>query len=210
MSLTPATVWRVGHVNSPLDFTPLEMCGWSGRFDDRSREYRTLYCAAAPLTCLLEVLADLRPNLKAIQDFQELFGKDEPLPTGKVTRAFRETRVLVEARIVPADAELVDVEDLGVRRELEHAHASLLRARGFLHLDIGELRSSDREVSQTISRTLFERGASGLRFQSKLDNRSCFVLFEERALLTGTGVVYPLSEEQPSLVEACHLLGLGC
>ncbi|MBV9279481.1 MAG: RES domain-containing protein [Chloroflexi bacterium] len=57
-------VWRVGWAGSPLDFLPRNLASWQNRFDDVHRRFRTLYVAHEPVTCLREVLADLRPNTK--------------------------------------------------------------------------------------------------------------------------------------------------
>ena len=56
--------------------------GSQHRWDDPKREYRTLYCAEQQLTCLREVLADLRPNTKAIAELRKLFGDNTPALQG--------------------------------------------------------------------------------------------------------------------------------
>jgi hypothetical protein len=53
------------------------LCGWNHRFDDPRREYRTIYAADKKETCLREVLADLRPDKKAVAEFKKLFGDDD-------------------------------------------------------------------------------------------------------------------------------------
>ncbi len=72
--------------------------------------------------------------------------------------------VLVQARL-ERDGPLPDVNDVGLRDELERSHAGLLRAHGMAHLDISEIRSRNRAVTQAISRGLYEQGAAGLLFR---------------------------------------------
>ena len=55
------------------------------------------------------------------------------------------------------------------------------------HLDISQVRSRDRIVTQAMSRALYERRYAGVRFGSNLDDRPCYALFEGRAELRRDG-----------------------
>jgi hypothetical protein len=102
---------------------------------------------------------------------------------------------------------LVDVEDLEIRRELEIRHASLLHRYKLEHLDISVLRGSCRELTQAISQDLYRRGAAGLLYRSNVDNHRCFALFEGRARLEDMGKAIPLAQ-LPELGRVLEKLGL--
>lgn len=55
------------------------------------------------------------------------------------------------------------------------------------HLDISEVRSRDRIVTQTLGRFVFERDAAGVLYRSNLDDLPRVALFEQRAALTADG-----------------------
>jgi len=104
--------------------------------------------------------------------------------------------------------ELADVEDLVLRGELERRHAALLAAHGMEHLNISEIRSQTRTVTQTIGRQLYEDRYAGVAFSSNLDGRRCFALFEGRAELQPVGEALAMSEDLAMLRAVCAQLGL--
>lgn len=196
-------VWRVGWSSTPLDFIPREYCSWQNRFDDPRRRYRTLYVAEQQVTCLREVLADLRPNTKALTDFQEVFGSSPYLIAGEVSWEFRWKRVLAPARIHLLEGDLVNLDEVAVRRRLERRHSAILQQYGMDYLDISEIRSDARIITQTISGSLYDEGAAGIRFRSRLDDLPCIVLFDGRAILSSAGDPLPLTNPIPALLQVC-------
>ncbi|HEY6762854.1 MAG TPA: RES family NAD+ phosphorylase [Baekduia sp.] len=212
MSGSDPAVWRLGHRDAPLAFVPLEHCGWEGRWDDPRRAYRTLYAARDVATCLREVLADLRPDTAMLAELRELFGRDAGLEAaaGTVPREFRDQRVVAAAYARADDGELVDIDAPAVRAELERDHAPLLAEHGMRHLDVSEIRSRTRVVSQRIGRVLYENGAAGIAFGSNLDDRPCYAVFEARGRLVRRGRARPLelTEDLPELVAVCAEYGL--
>lgn len=206
----PSTWWRVGHLDAPLDFLPRELCSWEHRFDDPEHEYRTIYCAEKKVTALREVLAPLRPNLNVRAEFaqfqldQGIAPDDLFVPAREVTPAWRGKHVLVHARL-QRNGPLADLDDVGLRSELERTHAELLLRHGLEHLDISELRSKIRPVTQAISRDLYEQGAAGLLFKSGIDDERCAVLFEDRGWFEETDDPWTeLSEDLPELRQICE------
>jgi hypothetical protein len=184
---------------------PRHLCGWQHRWDDPEREYRTLYGAKSELTCLREVLADLRPNAKAIAELRELFGDATPAvrDAGVVGRELLDAHLLCPARAV-GDGDLCDIDaDVELRQRLEHEHASLLAAHELDHLDISQVRSKDRIVTQTIGRSLFTRGYAGVAFGSNLDDARCIAIFEGRAELVPDGEPVEMTRELPQLLQVC-------
>jgi hypothetical protein len=155
------------------------------------------------------VLADLRPNTAVLAEIEELFGRDAGLraAAGAVTAEWRAERVLAPAEM-EADGELVDVDDPAMRAELEREHAALLTAHGMAHLDVSEIRSRTRAVTQAIGRALYERGA---RFGSNLDDQPCYALFEARGRLRPVAGEPPLelSTDLAILRAVCDEYGLA-
>jgi RES domain len=159
------------------------------------------------------VLADLRPNTKMLADMDELFGRSAAIESaaGTVPREWREAHVLRRGRL-EAKGELAYIDSVRLRRRLERKHARLLSELGMDHLDISEVRSRTRPVTQAISRTLYEEGAAGVRFKSNLDDQPCFALFEGRARLAAERASHDtlvrLRPDEPLLVRVCDELGL--
>lgn len=193
---------------------PRELCSWEHRFDDPQREYRTLYCAERKITALREVLADLRPNANVRADFAsfQINQGYEPselyMPAREVTESWRAEHALAQA-CLDCDGGLADLDNVKLRNQLEIAHNDLLLRHGLDHLDISEIRSKTRPVTQAISRDLYEQGAAGLLFRSNLDDHQCVVLFEGRASLIETDEPrIELTGDVDELIEVCSEFGL--
>ena len=189
---------------------PYELCSWQHRWDDPWREYRTLYCAEGALTCLREVLADLRPNAKAIAELTALFGDETRAleGVGDVSAQWRDAHQLCPALIV-SDRPFCHVDaDVELRNALERELAALLARHGMEHLDVAQVRSRDRIVTQTVSRALYKRNYAGVRFGSNLDDQPCYALFEGRAELEPDGRPHDLTTDLEPLRRVCEEFGL--
>lgn len=193
-------LWRVGYHAAPLAFTPLDIYAFNHRFDDTTelRRFRTMYFADVQETCLREVLADYRTNLSARQRHMERYGPEaaEDVPAEPVTAKWRQENVLVPATL-ELDGELVDLLDPATRQVLEDRHRRLLVAHEMEHLDVHEITAKKRIVTQTIAGDLFERGAAGVRFPSRLDGGICIALFEHRGTPRPAGAVVDLTDPAP-------------
>jgi hypothetical protein len=188
------------------------VCTWSNRFDDPNHEFRTLYCSRDAVTAIREALQDLRTDTRALAEFRRLLGGSGAdrvsSPRRAVSLPWRQEHVLVAARIEAAGP-LVDLEDLGLRRELELELAPTLAEAGVRHLDIADLRGRQRAITQRLARHLFTtRAAAGVAFRSHLDNRPCAALFEGRGRLVATGTSIPLTEPIRELHQVCEEFGL--
>lgn len=75
---------------------------------------------------------------------------------------------------------LVDLTDPATRREIELRHVELLVAHGMNHLDLHEITTKRRAVTQAIAADLYVRGVAAVRFPSRLDGLACIALFEDR------------------------------
>jgi hypothetical protein len=183
--VTPAPqaprLWRVGYHADPLGFAPRELYEYSHRFDDLRQRFRTHYLAEQPQTCLREVLADFRPNLEARRRHLERFGPEaaEDFPAAPVTAAWRTQNVLVLTAL-DLDGPLIDLTDPSVRQSVEQQQMGLLADHGLDHLDLHEITTARRAVTQTIASDLYNNGAAAVRFPSRIDGLACVALFEGR------------------------------
>jgi hypothetical protein len=104
------------------------------------------------------VLADLRPNVDARADFaqwqiaQGVPTHDLMEPTRRVSETWREQHALLEVELL-REGPLPDIDDVELRQELERTHAELLKAHGMRHLDISDIRSRNRAVTQRHARS---------------------------------------------------------
>ena len=156
------------------------------------------------------MLADLRPNAKAIAELKELFGDDTPAlrGVGEVAAEWREAHLLCPALAVSRHA-FCDLDaEVELRNELEHELILLLVEHEMDHLDISQVRSRDRIVTQAMSRALYERRYAGVRFGSNLDDRPCYALFEGRAELQPDGEPLELAPDLEPLRQVCDEFGL--
>lgn len=196
-------VWRVGFIGDPLGFVPLERRAYNNRFDDLHRRFGTLYCALTAETALREVLADLRPSAAAISRYINRFGREAAadIPSATVTAEWRRRHVLAPARM-RLDGSILDLTDVDQRREIELRHADLLAAHNMPHLDLHEVTTARRAVTQTIASDAFDAlGSAAIRFASRLDGLPCFALFEGRALLIADGEPVGLTDPGPEPLE---------
>lgn len=102
------------------------------------------------------------------------------------------------------DGELVDLTEPEVRTAIEAGNRHLLVDHGLEHLDLHEITSSRRVVTQTIAVNLYDEGAATVRFPSRLDGLPALALFEGRAELPETGDPIALTDPAPGpLVLVC-------
>ncbi len=200
----PRPVWRVGRSGAPLEFVPWERVAWQHRFDDHGRRFRTVYAADLPETALREVLADVRPNASEVAEFLRVMGPEarDDLPSRSVTAAWRRQHELAPARM-RWHGDIIDLTDHDVRHELEQRHAALLAKHGLVHLDLHEVTTRRRVVTQTIASDAYDHlHAAIIRFPSSLDANVCYALLEGRAVLEPAGDPVPLTDPAPPALQA--------
>jgi hypothetical protein len=73
-------VWRVGFGSNMWAWTPRNYADdagrFSGRWDDQSGEFRTLYTADSLLGCFLELLAQFRPSRSLLNELDQIEDDD--------------------------------------------------------------------------------------------------------------------------------------
>jgi hypothetical protein len=199
-------IWRLGHSRNPCAFVPRTFCKWHHRFDDPQKVYRTLYGAQHPLTCLRELLADLRPNTKALTEFETLFSDGDPNTmtiAGVVSSQWRKSHALVWAEVEFQKGKFAAIEEHSVLHHLKQLHHALLTELGIKNLNLQKIRSRQRPLTQAFSRTLFNDGHAGIIFRSRLDEKICYALFEGRARLTPAAKPIPMTMNHPDLLRVC-------
>jgi hypothetical protein len=68
---------------------------------------------------------------------------------------------------VRLDGPLIDLTEVPIRQEIENRHIALLLEHGLEHLDLHEITTSRRVITQTIAADLFDRGASAVRLRRR-------------------------------------------
>jgi hypothetical protein len=192
-------LWRVAHHTDPLEFASRDRCSWGHRFDDVQRRYRTLYCASTPETALREVLADLRPNAAVIAKHLKVYGAaaTSSLPKAAITEKWRQDNVLVGCTMT-YEGRLLDLTDANDRHEIELRHAELLARYDMSHLDMHEITTRRRIVTQTIGTDAYDNlDVAAIRFASSRDGGTCFALFEDRARLEEAQSPIALTDPPP-------------
>jgi hypothetical protein len=115
---------------------------------------------------------------------------------------WQKDRVLISAKIEILAGELVDLKDVDLRCDLAFELADL--ELGIDYLDMDVVQGSQRAVTQAVARALFDRGAAGVLYKSRLDDEPCIALFEGRASLVPAGEVIPMTESPPELQQVCR------
>jgi len=208
--------WRVGRYGGPLRFPPKSACRWKGRFDDPRGIYRTLYCAADRITAFYEVLAPFRPSATLLHERAALPPSPAgvaPLPeeetdAGRVPLAWRQRKVIAPARIQLLRGSLINLDSVPVREQIVRRHPWLLHGHGVEHLDRDIVEGKNKELTRALGRLLYEEGAAGVIYPSKLHG-VCAALFERRARLVPAGRSERLTNPIPELLQACREIGLS-
>jgi hypothetical protein len=183
-----------------LEFVPHDRYSWGHRFDDLKQRHRTLYCAETPETALREVLADLRPNAAAIAKHRQMYGAGaiESLPKTSITERWRKDNLLAPCALVYS-GRLLDLADPHERHEIEIRHAPLLAEHGMSHLDMHEITTRRRIVTQTIATDAHDNlDVAAIRFASSRDGYGCIALFEGRAELVAEREAIELTDPVPA------------
>ena len=106
--------------------------------------------------------------------------------------------------------DLADIDDTTLRQKFARLHADLLAHHGMDHLDIAQIRSKDRPITQAVTLFVAAQGAAGIVYGSNLDDQPCAALFEGRSLLVPMPRFSPepLTASHPDLMTVCDEFGL--
>jgi hypothetical protein len=166
-----ARLFRLGRAPDPCSWNDWSYAHSDGtfgnRWDDPDSEYRVLYASTQRLACFLETIGRFPgdPKVKA--------GLDEiELEAGETDHAVGPGQLRVDDWLPPRRISTAGVDGdfavVGSSVSLAYLHnqvVHLLSDFGLEELDAGALRSVQRELTQTISRIVFECSAAGGRRQ---------------------------------------------
>ena len=212
-------VWRVGLRPEPWAWPSWQYSTngrFSGRWDDRDGNFRTVYACADLLGCLLEVLACFRPDPSLAADLAGIEDDDpSALPVaaaGCVPRSWLEPRSAAIARLTGTYCAVTQSATIAALRPLFIAQA---KAFGLADFDAGALKDArPRALTQAVATHLYETtDLAGVQFLSRHgDEQMLWAIFER----PGAGEVSPWLEcatltmtvRSPEILEAFRLLGL--
>ncbi|AXC16133.1 hypothetical protein ACPOL_6927 (plasmid) [Acidisarcina polymorpha] len=167
---TPITpLFRLGRKPDPWDppdWSRAQLDGTFGnRFDDPRGNYRVLYAATQRVACFVETLARFRPDLTLIAELQAIAGEDDHVPLGTVPSDWYEPRVMGEAAVTGAYADLYGAS------WVSHLRQVLARdciALGLQDLDDSVLQQGEpRRLTQLASLKVYETGFDGIYYRSR-------------------------------------------
>ncbi len=216
-------VYRVGYRPDPFAWTPWQYAShgrFDGRWDDDEGRFRTLYVADHLLGCLLEVLADFRPDLALLADLQDIDDEDDDdhptAPSGTVPSSWLLPRTAGQARMTGSFVDVSTAETVAVLRPV---FASQAAAVGLTDLDAAALKlRAPRTLTQQMSGWLYRLRPppDGVRFGSRHDDRMrMWAIFEQPgedesgSRLLAEQVPVELTTTTPELLEAFRIFGLS-
>jgi hypothetical protein len=201
-----SALYRIGHLPDPLTWPPVELTG-GGRFDDPRREFRVLY-AGGRRACFFETLAPFRPSVEALAAMRGVTGTDEMLPQAIVPADWYQKRAVARLRLLPGQRWL-DLRATQTHETLRTELASILLALGVRDLDLSEVLSRERRLTQAISRWAYDRGYGGIIYRSRFAAATSLWAIFEGARLEPAGVAEPILPDDPDLVAAARVFGLA-
>ncbi|GAC1356223.1 MAG: hypothetical protein NVSMB4_17040 [Acidimicrobiales bacterium] len=222
---TDTVAYRVGYAPDPWTWTPWEFAPFNGRWDDADDLYRVLYAGDSPIACLLEVLAQFRPDPGLPAEDAAIEGDPDDddfpaAPLGTLDRSWLDRRRLGTARMAGTFVVISHSETIA---ELRRRFLPLARRLSLPDVDAAALRlHSPREFTHRISAYVYgaalEGGghADGIAFESRHgDDLRLWAIYERsadfglaRSHLLRDFSTHELDEHNPSLEEALRLHGL--
>lgn len=217
-------VYRVGYKPEAFAWTPWEYADhgtFDGRWDDPEGNFRTLYVADRLLGCLLEVLADFRPDLGLVTELDAITmdEQDDEYPTaepGTLPNDYLAPRCAGAALMSGA---FVDVRQPETIAALRRRFGSLAASLGFPDLDAATIKSNaPRTLTQRASSwfySLTSPRVDGVTFSSRHgDELQLWAIYEQPAEDTARShaladyVPVELDKRTPALTEAMRIHGL--
>lgn len=204
----PAGVlYRIGYASDPLAWPPWEYVG-VGRFDDYRRQFRVLYVSEQRRACFLEGLAQFRPDPEALTRLSQVSGTDEPIAPATVPPDWYRKRAVGTLVIHSTQGRWLDLRQLETREALRTELAQKLVELGLEDLDVSDVRSRNRELTQAIARWAYEQGYQGIVYKSRFDDSlDCWAIFEG-ALVGAAAPPEPISRDDPDLRVAAQAFGI--
>ena len=193
-------VYRIGHAPDPWRWTPWQYVKATGRWDDPTGTYRVLYVADSVYACLVEVLAQFRPDPSLDDLYDDLFGDPDDttfptVPAGTVDPRWIGDRMVGTARMTGRFVAIGHSQTLAwLRRRVPR----LLLTHRITDLDGAAVRDAEpRAFTQALSALFYGwtdadgTGVDGIGFRSRWgDNLHLWSIYERTQ--TGVDQVSPL------------------
>ncbi|WP_434317513.1 RES family NAD+ phosphorylase [Leifsonia sp. P73] len=219
-------VWRVGYRPDPWAWADWRYSNdegrFNGRWDDQSAEFRTIYTGETLLACLLEVLAQFRPDPETDAELDEIEDPDGDVelfpdaPSGTVGYGWLDERFAGRA------------DQMGWYCYITHSESLAAVQAGFpfarfkltpVQLDTSILKDArQRDLTRSIARWIFEQRdenqndlVDGIQFTSRFgDEYRMWAVFEhaadgETSERLGNAETFELRHETPEIAEAFRL-----
>lgn len=214
------TVWRVGYRPEPWAWVGWEWATngrFSGRWDDRDGNFRTLYVGSTLLACLVEVLANFRPDphvtLDDITEDEEDRAYHPTVAAGVVDVAWLDSRAVGTGRLGGRYCAVTTSESIAL---LHSKFVALARQLGLKDFDAAALKDGrTRPLTQAVAAHLYaDPDLDGVRFSSRHgDDLVLWSIFERPDDGEVTSRVTDrdqrhLNRDHPEMREAFKLLGL--
>lgn len=213
-------VWRVGYLPEPWTWPSWQYSTdgrFTGRWDDRDGNFRTMYAGSTLLGCLLEVLADFRPDTSLALDLADIDDNGPAgfttAPAGELSPDWLRPRAAATARLTGTYCLVTHSATIAALRPKFLAEATSLRLTDF---DASALKDArPRALTQAVATHLYETtDIAGVQFQSRHgDEQVLWAIFERpddeeiSPLLQDAGTV-DLHAQSPDLLEAFRIFDL--
>lgn len=215
-------VWHVGHKPQPWAWPGWEWATdgrFHGRWDDRQGDFRTVYASSTLQACLLEVLADFRPDPAVMLDLDDIAeSRDDAVmhPTaiaGELDHSWLESRAAASGFLTGRFCVVTTAESVATLRPRFIAQALSL---GLSDFDAAALKDGRlRTLTQSVATHLYaSTDVDGVNFVSRHgDDLELWAVFERAddpaiTLRLAAPATHALWPEHPDLVAAFELLGL--
>ncbi len=217
-------VYRIGYKPDPFAWTPWQYADhgtFAGRWDDPEGNFRTLYVADRLLGCLLEVLADFRPDLGLVGELDEITGddQDDQYPTAEAGTLPLDYLAPRCAGAALMSGIFVDVRQPDTIAALRRRFGVLAASLGFPDLDAATIKSNaPRTLTQRMSSWFYSLSSprvDGVTFSSRHgDELQLWAIYEQPAddnagsHTLADHVPVELDKNTPALTEAMRIHGL--
>ncbi len=163
MAVINEKIFRIGRAPRPWDPPDWEYAGVNGtfgnRFDDPEGSYRVLYASSKKLGCFLETLARFRLDLSLQAELAQIAGADDFFPLGEVPGSWLKGRRMGQGRTCGDFASISNSDFVSRLRSLL---AKKLIQLGISDFDVSHLQGSNREITQAVSRAVYELSYQGI------------------------------------------------
>lgn len=220
--LDDVEVWRVGFGPQPWAWVGWEWATdgrFHGRWDDRKGNFRTVYAGATLYACLIELLADFRPDpalLLVLDDIEEDDVDAALHPTasaGKLDPSWLTPRAAGTGRLTGSFCRITTAQTLAALHSTFVAQALLLGLRDFDAAALKDARA--RKLTQAISTYVYEHTSlDGLQFSSRHgDDLTLWAIYErpsdaDISSCLGSTSLVELDQAHPDVVAAMEVFGL--